>query len=782
MAARARYFNNAFTVSGGITVNVVPNAEVTLYDAGTTNPLVDTIYSSLAGVGTLPNPFFTDELGNIEFYLTTPKRIRIVVTGVGMDELIADHEPVMPDPSELFLNPSTVPVDIEVSSTTPALTLRSTHATGKALEIRNFDDDIILHHQRVLDPLGGVNYMDVFSLRENAKINYDYPNNGMLFDNRVIQFIRSDDQPTTVMTFWQYENNYLSVTADVETMGIYAKQVTGDSYIRPLELAMIDISGGSWPKRGMEISIQTNQTGNGKDYSAGISIFNFGSVFGLVSAKRVDSAILIGNDRQGFTNAIYYRDIDTLLDGNAPLLWKIDQFGQSVGAGLRPLTDGSYSVGSSSLKYAAMYSALFYAENGSATAPSHGFRTDTTSGAYLFGLQQLGWSINTAHKMLLNANELRLENVLHGKQTSSPASAAPGYNGILPKDDEHWYTIDASGVTRQIMDSYIIDVPDRLINGQAIIAQRAVMPTADNSWAIDGMRILMESASSWTISQETSDVPSGGGPYAFKFTVGATNNAKGGGFWPIVFPNMADMRGGKASAQLKIKVNNARVGDIRAGFIQRTSGTVDTFADPVSAWGTAGTNPTLTDGWAFINTPVNLNPTTNWSNALKIEDQSISSSANAIGLLIWCDDKTTDVGDYMLIADLKIEKNKMCTAIHPKSRSAVQNDCEFFLQAFGGSQYAIECFGSTESTTDANAGPLTKRVMRVVPTMSVTASQWAFFTPGENVLSALSIFAGYATRSGMWVRATSSSMTANLPGFLANKTSGTGQLLLSAEP
>jgi hypothetical protein len=93
--ARARYANVATTHSlGQRGVDIIPNAEITLYDAGTTNPLVDTIYADDSGGVTLTNPFYADEDGNFEFYLEEQKRIKITVEGTGTATLTSDNEEV----------------------------------------------------------------------------------------------------------------------------------------------------------------------------------------------------------------------------------------------------------------------------------------------------------------------------------------------------------------------------------------------------------------------------------------------------------------------------------------------------------------------------------------------------------------------------------------------------------------------------------------------------------------------------------------------------------------
>lgn len=107
--ARARYNSMALTADG-LPVNIVPNATVTLYEAGTTTPLADTIYAGATGGSTLTNPFTADAYGNFTFYLADRKRVKIVVTGTGLGTYTNDHEPVLPAPDEMLVTTLPTPL------------------------------------------------------------------------------------------------------------------------------------------------------------------------------------------------------------------------------------------------------------------------------------------------------------------------------------------------------------------------------------------------------------------------------------------------------------------------------------------------------------------------------------------------------------------------------------------------------------------------------------------------------------------------------------------------
>lgn len=112
--ARAKYFTNAFKLNGAA-VEIVPNTNVTVYEPGTTNPLAQVLYRGPTGTAPaniLGNPFQTDAFGNIEFWLDAAQRVDLQAAGAGVS-LVADYEPVMPDPRDLLVNHGAVAVGLD---------------------------------------------------------------------------------------------------------------------------------------------------------------------------------------------------------------------------------------------------------------------------------------------------------------------------------------------------------------------------------------------------------------------------------------------------------------------------------------------------------------------------------------------------------------------------------------------------------------------------------------------------------------------------------------------
>jgi len=87
------HFNRAVMDRAG---NLIPGCTIRLIDsADGITTLSDPIYTTGIGTGTLPNPFICDT-GVIDFYLESPKRVRIGVTKPGSGvEVVFDAADVL---------------------------------------------------------------------------------------------------------------------------------------------------------------------------------------------------------------------------------------------------------------------------------------------------------------------------------------------------------------------------------------------------------------------------------------------------------------------------------------------------------------------------------------------------------------------------------------------------------------------------------------------------------------------------------------------------------------
>lgn len=69
--------------------NLIPNVEVSVFDSGTTDLIVDVLYDADTGDTFLDNPFIS-ETGIVDFYLDVPARVRLGVTSTGATQYYED--------------------------------------------------------------------------------------------------------------------------------------------------------------------------------------------------------------------------------------------------------------------------------------------------------------------------------------------------------------------------------------------------------------------------------------------------------------------------------------------------------------------------------------------------------------------------------------------------------------------------------------------------------------------------------------------------------------------
>ncbi|MGE3270387.1 MAG: hypothetical protein AB7P40_16660, partial [Chloroflexota bacterium] len=149
---------------------------------------------------------------------------------------------------------------------------------------------------------------------------------------------------------------------------------------------------------------------------------------------------------------------------------------------------------------------------------------------------------------------------------------------------------------------------------------------------------------------------------AAKLTVGSGEDNKFGIWQVLEGLDVKHLRGQTVSLQAKLKAT-AAITDVRMAVVEFT-GTEDSVSgDPISAWGSAGTNPTLAASYAYLGTPANLSPTTSWA-TYKVEGLTVGASANNLAVFVWCEDESTTVTtDYLLVTDVQLEEGPLCTDV-----------------------------------------------------------------------------------------------------------------------
>ena len=318
---------------------------------------------------------------------------------------------------------------------------------------------------------------------------------------------------------------------------------------------------------------------------------------------------------------------------------------------------------------------------------------------------------------------------------------------------------------------------NRVINGTFAVAERPVGST-DNSYATDRWRLLLEAANAAAYSQDTADAPTRA-KYAAKLTVGSGNNNKFGLFQHVIGKDMWDLRGQNVSVRVPLKAT-AGISDVRIGVLQWT-GTEDAVSgDPISSWGAAGTNPTLAAGWAFANTPSNLNVTTSWADYL-VENVAISASATNLALLVWSDDKTTTqttdilrVGGYVWFGP-----GSTAPAVNPPSYEEELAACAMYYQKLGAATNFMLGAGHCNATTTAQIVLRFPRMVKA-PGLTSTSASAVTVNSGAGVAAGTNLAFSNITALSALLTVTTSGLTAG-NGAIAYVPSSSDYIAADAE-
>ena len=280
---------------------------------------------------------------------------------------------------------------------------------------------------------------------------------------------------------------------------------------------------------------------------------------------------------------------------------------------------------------------------------------------------------------------------------------------------------------------------NRVINGCMRVKQRTTLGTTDDSYTLDRWNLLIEDTAAWAVTQETSDVPTDGSKYALKLTADGTDD-KGGVATYLEYRDVADLRGKTVSLQAKLKVSNARIGDVRMAVLEWT-GTADSVtSDVVSSWGSAGTNPTLAASWAYLGTPSNLSVTTSWA-TYRLEGLTVGASANNLAVFIWVDDESNDSGDHLLITDVQLEEGPTCSGIERRLIAQERHLCRRYYRELG-----TATIGVFTSSTVWGFAVTFEQEMRASPTAAFLVTTMVVTEPGVAVRTGTS--AGYVGAAG----------------------------------
>jgi hypothetical protein len=248
-------------------------------------------------------------------------------------------------------------------------------------------------------------------------------------------------------------------------------------------------------------------------------------------------------------------------------------------------------------------------------------------------------------------------------RTAAVTSPQEGNMSYLKSDDavykyngSNWVNIDTSG-TPAVNKNY-------LINGGFAVAQRGTSFTSgannDDAYTLDRWYILSDGNDAIDVTQDTTTVPTNG-EFAIALDV-ETVNKKFGIATIIENKDVIGLVGNTVTFSFKAKVSaTTKLDNVKAAIVA-WSGTADTVtSDIISAWGVEGTNPTLIANATYENTPANLNLTTSYATYSITAAVDTASTQNLI-LFIWSDVTDTTAGDFLYIAESKLELGSTATA------------------------------------------------------------------------------------------------------------------------
>ena len=255
-----------------------------------------------------------------------------------------------------------------------------------------------------------------------------------------------------------------------------------------------------------------------------------------------------------------------------------------------------------------------------------------------------------------------------------------------------------------------------LINGGFAVAQRGTSFTAsannDDAYTLDRWYILSDTNDVIDVTQDTTTIPTNG-QFAIALDV-ETVNKKFGIATIIEAKDCIGLIGNTVTFSFKAKVSaTTKLDNVKAAIVA-WSGTADTVtSDIISAWGAEGTNPTLIANATYENTPANLNLTTSYATYSITAPVDTASTTNLI-LFIWSDVTDTTLGDFLYIAESKLELGSTATAFEYAGGN-IEGElaaCQRYAYVPVANWYG----GYNNSTTHGRGGVVFPVTMRTDPT------------------------------------------------------------------
>ena len=329
-----------------------------------------------------------------------------------------------------------------------------------------------------------------------------------------------------------------------------------------------------------------------------------------------------------------------------------------------------------------------------------------------------------------------------------------------------------------------------LINGGFAVAQRGTSFTAgsnnDDAYTLDRWYILSDTNDVVDVTQETTTVPTNG-QFAIALDV-ETVNKKFGIATILENKDVIGLVGNTVTFSFKAKVSaTTKLDNVKAAIVA-WSGTADSVtSDIISAWGAEGTNPTLIANATYENSPANLNLTTSYATYFVSAAVDTASTKNLI-LFIWSDVTDTTAGDFLYIAESKLELGSTATAFQ-YAAGTIQGElaaCQrYYYRIYGTALNTNFGSGFCDSTTVSQFALFFKQSMRISPTAletSGTAGDYSIrISPANSiVLSSVPTFGSAAPDTATYNMTVSSGLTAGT-GCISRSSNANAYLGWSAE-
>jgi hypothetical protein len=301
---------------------------------------------------------------------------------------------------------------------------------------------------------------------------------------------------------------------------------------------------------------------------------------------------------------------------------------------------------------------------------------------------------------------------------------------------------------------------NHLINGDFSVAERlAGTDVPDDSYFIDRWYCLSD-GNIMDVSRSNS-VADGIDYYLGLSAPGApAANKKFGMFQIIEAANCTDLLGGAVTLSFKAR-QNINTPNIKAAIVA-WSGTRDVVtSDIISAWGAAGTNPTLIANATYENTPATITLTPAWAKYEITATLDTASTKNII-VMIWQDNPASGGSDQVDITQVQLEAGSASTPFEFPLVGDQLARCQRYYEVARYNEDNIGAHSSFYNGTTYNHHWYYKATKRIKPVVTLATGSWTGGAPTINE----GIDSTYLTRVG---------------AFFASGTSGNVCLAADAE-